>query len=100
MDASLSETESPNLLDPSWRLLPRVIVLNSRGQCLATLGLGLERAKIVGRVIVKSWSTNDDFKIDVTGLEIGDLERLQRAADSGAFDDGRSGGSAGSSPVG
>jgi hypothetical protein len=87
MDASFSETESRNLLDASRRMLPRAIMLNTREQCLEALELGLERAKIFGRVIVNSWATNDDFRIDVTGLEIGDLERLQRAADSGAFDD-------------
>ena len=93
MDASFSESESRNLLDAARRLLPRAIVLNTREQCLEALELGLERAKIFGRVIVNSWSTNDDFRIDVTGLEIGDLERLQRAADSGAFDDRGTGGS-------
>jgi hypothetical protein len=97
MDASFLETESRNLLEASRRLLPRAIVLTTREQCLEALELGLERAKIFGRVIVNSWTTNEDFKIDVTGLEIGDLERLQRAADSGAFDDGSSGRSRGSS---
>src|SRR3954453_20711837 len=97
MDASFSDTESKALLDASRRLLPRAIVLNTREQVLEALELGLERAKIFGRVIVNSWSTNDSFRIDVTGLEIGDLERLQRAADSGAFDDGRGGGGQGAS---
>jgi hypothetical protein len=92
MDASFSESESKNLLDASRRLLPRAIVLNTREQVLEALELGLERAKIFGRVIVNAWSTNEDFRIDVTGLEIGDLEKLQRAADSGAFDE-RGGGS-------
>ena len=98
MDASFSETESRNLLEASRRLLPRAIVLNTREQCLEALELGLERAKIFGRVIVNSWATTDDFRIDVTGLEIGDLERLQRAADTGGFDDRGSGG--GSSGLG
>src|SRR4029079_4268014 len=87
MNASFSDTESKALLDASRRLLPRAIVLNTREQVLEALELGLERAKIFGRVIVNSWATNDDFRIDVTGLEIGDLEKLQRAADAGAFDD-------------
>jgi hypothetical protein len=91
MDASFSDTESKNLLEASRRLLPRAIVLNTREQVLEALELGLERAKIFGRVIVNTWSGNDDFRIDVTGLEIGDLERLQRAADAGAFDEGRGG---------
>ena len=99
MDASFSDSESKNLLDASRRLLPRAIVLNTREQVLEALELGLERAKIFGRVIVNSWTTNDAFQIDVTGLEIGDLERLQRAADSGAFDDGRAAAS-GSSGLG
>jgi hypothetical protein len=89
MDASFSDTESKNLLEASRRLLPRAIVLNTREQVLEALELGLERAKIFGRVIVNSWTGNDEFRIDVTGLEIGDLERLQRAADAGAFDEGR-----------
>jgi hypothetical protein len=91
MDASFSDSESKNLLDASRRLLPRAIVLNTREQVLEALELGLERAKIFGRVIVNSWTGTDDFRIDVTGLEIGDLERLQRAADNGAFDDARGG---------
>ena len=91
MDASFSDTESKNLLEASRQLLPRAIVLNTREQVLEALELGLERAKIFGRVIVNSWTTNDAFRIDVTGLEIGDLERLQRAADSGAFEDARGG---------
>jgi hypothetical protein len=96
MDASFSESESRNLLDASRRLLPRAIVLNTREQVLEALELGLERAKIFGRVIVNSWATNEDFRVDVTGLEIGDLEKLQRAADAGAFDDrGGAGGSTG-----
>ena len=95
MDASFSDTESKNLLEASRRLLPRAIVLNTREQVLEALELGLERAKIFGRVIVNGWTSNDDFKIDVTGLEIGDLERLQRAADAGAFDDGRGAAGAG-----
>jgi len=91
MDASFSDTESKNLLEASRQLLPRAIVLNTREQVLEALELGLERAKIFGRVIVNSWTTNDAFRIDVSGLEIGDLERLQRAADSGAFEDARGG---------
>ena len=88
MDASFNDVQSKNLLRASRRLLPSAIVLTTREQCLEALELGLERAKIFGRVIVNSWTTNESFQIDVTGLEIGDLERLQRAADSGAFDDG------------
>jgi hypothetical protein len=88
MDASFTDTESRNLLEASRRLLPRAIVLNTREQVLEALELGLERPKIFGRVIINSWTGIDSFKIDVTGLEIGDLERLQRAADGGAFDDG------------
>jgi hypothetical protein len=91
MDASFSDSESKNLLEASRQLLPRAIVLNTREQVLEALELGLERAKIFGRVIVNSWTTNDAFRIDVSGLEIGDLERLQRAADSGAFEDARGG---------
>ena len=49
------------------------------------------RAKIFGRVIVNTWATNSDFKIDVTGLEIGDLERLQQAADAALYDGKHSG---------
>lgn len=100
MDASFSDSESKNLLEASRRLLPRAIVLNTREQVLEALELGLERAKIFGRVIVNMWATKDDFRIDVTGLEIGDLERLQRAADGGAFDDGRGGAASGSSGLG
>ena len=94
MDASFSDTESKNLLEASRRLLPRAIVLNTREQVLEALELGLERAKIFGRVIVNSWTSNADFRIDVTGHEIGDLERLQKAADGGAFDEGRGGATA------
>jgi hypothetical protein len=100
MDASFGESESRSLLEASRRLLPRAIVLTTREQVLEALELGLERAKIFGRVIVNSWNANDDFRIDVTGLEIGDLERLQRAADSGMFDDGRGGAVSGSSGLG
>ncbi len=95
MDASFSDSESRNLLDASRHLLPRAIVLTTREQVLEALELGLERAKIFGRVIVNSWTSNDAFQIDVTGLEIGDLERLQRAADTAAFDDRNTGGSSG-----
>jgi hypothetical protein len=98
MDASFNVSESTNLLEASRRMLPRAIVLNTREQCLEALELGLERAKIFGRVIVNTWHSSEDFQIDVTGLEIGDLERLQRAADSGLFDDGRGG--AGTSGLG
>ena len=61
MDASFSDTESKNLLEASRRLLPRAIVLNTREQVLEALELGLERAKIFGRVIVNSWTGNDEF---------------------------------------
>lgn len=91
MDASFSDAQSKNLLKASRKLLPSAIVLTTREQCLEGLELGLERAKIFGRVIINSWTSNEVFKIDVTGLEIGDMERLQRAADMGSFDDaGRS----------
>ena len=92
MDASFSSEQSRNLLAAARRLLPGSIVLNTREQVLEAMELGLERSKIFGRVIVNSWTTADDFAIDVTGLEIADLERLQRAADTGAFDEPRGGG--------
>ena len=95
MDASFSSEQSRNLLAASRRLLPGAIVLNTREQVLEAMELGLERSKIFGRVIVNSWTTADNFAIDVTGLEIADLERLQRAADSGAFDEPRGGGGGG-----
>ena len=92
MDASFSSEQSRNLLAAARRLLPSAIVLNTREQVLEAMELGLERSKVFGRVIVNSWTSADNFAIDVTGLEIADLERLQRAADSGAFDEPRSGG--------
>src|SRR5262249_20942499 len=57
MDASFTDTESRNLLEASRRLLPRAIVLNTREQVLEALELGLERAKIFGRVIINSWTS-------------------------------------------
>ena len=95
MDASFSSEQSRNLLAAARRLLPSAIVLNTREQVLEAMELGLERSKIFGRVIVNSWTSADNFAIDVTGLEIADLERLQRAADTGAFDEPRSGGGSG-----
>ncbi len=95
MDASFSSEQSRNLLAAARRLLPSAIVLNTREQVLEAMELGLERSKIFGRVIVNSWTTADSFAIDVTGLEIADLERLQRASDSGAFDEPRGGGATG-----
>ena len=92
MDASFSSEQSRNLLAAARRLLPSAIVLNTREQVLEAMELGLERSKIFGRVIVNSWTSADNFAIDVTGLEIADLERLQRASDSGAFDEPRGGG--------
>lgn len=94
MDASFSSEQSRNLLAAARRLLPSAIVLNTREQVLEAMELGLERSKIFGRVIVNSWTSADNFAIDVTGLEIADLERLQRASDSGAFDEPRAGGGA------
>jgi hypothetical protein len=91
MDASFSSEQSRNLLAAARRLLPGAIVLNTREQVLEAMELGLERSKIFGRVIVNSWTTADNFAVDVTGLEIADLERLQRAADTGAFDEPRGG---------
>lgn len=95
MDASFSSEQSRNLLAAARRLLPSAIVLNTREQVLEAMELGLERSKIFGRVIVNSWTSADNFAIDVTGLEIADLERLQRASDSGAFDEPRAGGGGG-----
>ena len=92
MDASFSSEQSRNLLAAARRLLPSAIVLNTREQVLEAMELGLERSKIFGRVIVNSWTSADNFAIDVTGLEIADLERLQRASDNGAFDEPRGGG--------
>ena len=92
MDASFSSEQSRNLLAAARRLLPGSIVLNTREQVLEAMELGLERSKIFGRVIVNSWTSADNFAIDVTGLEIADLERLQRASDTGAFDEPRGGG--------
>lgn len=92
MDASFSSEQSRNLLAAARRLLPSAIVLNTREQVLEAMELGLERSKIFGRVIVNSWTSADNFAIDVTGLEIADLERLQRASDTGAFDEPRGGG--------
>ena len=92
MDASFSSEQSRNILAAARRLLPGAIVLNTREQVLEAMELGLERSKIFGRVIMNSWTSADNFAIDVTGLEIADLERLQRAADSGAFDEPRGGG--------
>jgi hypothetical protein len=92
MDASFSSEQSRNLLAAARRLLPSAIVLNTREQVLEAMELGLERSKVFGRVIVNSWTSADNFAIDVTGLEIADLERLQRAADTGAFDEPRGGG--------
>jgi uncharacterized membrane protein len=95
MDASFSSEQSRNLLAAARRLLPSAIVLNTREQVLEAMELGLERSKVFGRVIVNSWTSADNFAIDVTGLEIADLERLQRAADTGAFDEPRGGGGGG-----
>lgn len=92
MDASFSSEQSRNLLAASRRLLPGSIVLNTREQVLEAMELGLERSKIFGRVIINSWTSSDNFAIDVTGLEIADLERLQRASDNGVFDEARGGG--------
>jgi hypothetical protein len=92
MDASFSSEQSRNILAAARRLLPGAIVLNTREQVLEAMELGLERSKIFGRVIMNSWTSADSFAVDVTGLEIADLERLQRAADSGAFDEPRGGG--------
>jgi hypothetical protein len=100
MDASFSSEQSRNLLAAARRLLPGSIVLNTREQVLEAMELGLERSKIFGRVIVNSWTSADNFAIDVTGLEIADLERLQRAADTGAFDEPRGGGGRASSSGG
>ena len=95
MDASFSDVQSKNLLKASRRLLPSSVVTTSREQVLEALELGLERAKIFGRVILNSWTTNESFKVDVTGLEIADFERLQKAADGGSFDEGARGAAAG-----
>ncbi|MBM4409503.1 MAG: hypothetical protein FJ038_13130 [Chloroflexi bacterium] len=95
MDASFSSEQSRNLLAASRRLLPSAIVLTTREQVLEAMELGLERSKIFGRVIVNSWTSADNFAVDVTGLEIADLERLQRASDTGAFDEPRGGGGGG-----
>ena len=100
MDASFSSEQSRNLLAAARRLLPSAIVLNTREQVLEAMELGLERSKVFGRVIVNSWTSAENFAIDVTGLEIADLERLQRAADTGAFDEPRGGGGAGGARAG
>ena len=100
MDASFSSEQSRNLLAAARRLLPSAIVLNTREQVLEAMELGLERSKVFGRVIVNSWTSAENFAVDVTGLEIADLERLQRAADTGAFDEPRGGGGGGGARAG